>query len=377
MIPFRFIHTSDLHLGKRFSTYPESIRDRLREARHSAIENLALAAQKHRACDILVAGDLFDTETPTDHIWRQALAAMESADGVRWWIIPGNHDSLTAEVLWQRFSELAPDSVRLLDKPEPIEICTGVSLLPSPVSSRFPGEDLTEWMSHCETPNGNLRIGLAHGGVLNFGSEYETRETIPRELASLARLDYLALGDWHGFVKLSDRAFYSGAPERDRFKHEGKGICLAVTIDESGATPQVEEVATGNFDWFDKELRLSPTQDVTNEFEALLPGSDAVRRNTLLQIRVTGRTTLPQRLVLQSESGHVAPEFAFFDLRDEELRTECNVEDLDEIASGGALRVAAEQLFDSAHVAGGDPRDQRIADAALRRLYSLVRDLEQ
>ena len=38
---FRFLHSSDLHLGKAFGGYPEGIRNRLREARHGAIARLA------------------------------------------------------------------------------------------------------------------------------------------------------------------------------------------------------------------------------------------------------------------------------------------------------------------------------------------------
>lgn len=374
---FRFIHTSDFHLGKRFSTYPESIRGRLVEARHSAIGSLARAAKNHDACDIFVAGDLFDTETPTQQVWRQALAAMEAAQGIRWWIIPGNHDSLAAEVLWKRFGEVAPKNVRLLVKQEAIEVCPGVSLLPSPLTHRFPGKDLTEWMSNSETPKGNLRIGLVHGSVVNFGSEDNNRETIPIERAKQARLDYLALGDWHGFVEVTDRAFYSGSPERDRFKHQGKGICLAVTIDGSGAPPHIEKVEIGKFDWFDEKLRLAPEQDVRDALATVLPESGVIRRDTLVRVKVSGWATLPQRMVLQSESEQVKPEFAFFELDDTQLSTECDVEDLDEIATDGALRVAARQLFDEARIEGANARDQRIADAALRRLHSLVRDCDQ
>ena len=245
MPAFRFIHSSDLHLGRRFSTYPEDIRGRLVEARHSAIDALAAAARNHEAGHIFIAGDLFDSETPSERVWRQALAAMGAAHGLRWWIISGNHDSLAAEALWKRFADEAPGSVRIVDKPAPLEVAPGVSLLPSPVPNRFPGRDLTEWMSDCATPEGHLRIGLAHGGVVTFGSEDDGRETIPIDRASSAGLDYLALGDWHGFTKLADRAFYSGSPERDRFKHQGRGICLAVAISGRDAIPQVDEVETG------------------------------------------------------------------------------------------------------------------------------------
>ena len=377
MSGFRFIHSSDLHLGRRFSNLPEDIRGRLVEAHHLAIEALAAAAREHGAGDIFIAGDLFDTETPSERVRRQALAAMGAAQGLRWWIIPGNHDNLSAETLWKRFCDEAPDSVRLVDTSAPVEVVSDVTLVPSPVSSRFPGRDLTEWMPDCTSPEGHLRIGLAHGGVVTFGSEDNGRETIPLDRAHSAGLDYLALGDWHGFMKLTDRAFYSGSPERDRFKHQGRGICLAVTIPGPRAVPQINEVETGKFDWSEVPLHLTPEQDSAEAFAAVLPMDGAGRRDRLLKISATGWVRLPQRMALEAAMEHVLPEFGHFEFSDKELMTECAAEDLDEIASGGALRVAAEMLYEDARKDGASPHDRRVADAALSRLYSFVRGLAQ
>ena len=66
--------------------------------------------------------------------WRKALAAMGAAEGLQWWILPGNHDSLAAESLWDRIRGQAPDSVHLVDAAAPIEIAPGAVLLPSPVT---------------------------------------------------------------------------------------------------------------------------------------------------------------------------------------------------------------------------------------------------
>ena len=144
MSGFRFIHSSDLHLGRRFGNFPEDIRGRLVEARHVAIVGLSAAAQEHEAGHVVIAGDLFDTETPSDQVSRQALAAMNAAQNIQWWIIPGNHDSLSAEALWDRVRAKSPGNVHVVDAAVPVEIASGVVLLLSPVPSRFPGRDATD-----------------------------------------------------------------------------------------------------------------------------------------------------------------------------------------------------------------------------------------
>ena len=373
MTAFRFIHSSDLHLGRRFGNFPDDIRGRLVEARHAAIGVLASAARDHGAEHVFIAGDLFDTETPSERVWRQALTAMAEAEGLQWWILPGNHDSLAAETLWKRFREEAPSGVQLVDAAEPLEIAPRATLVPSPVSSRFPGRDLTEWMPECKSPEGHLRIGLAHGGVVTFGSEDDGRETIAIDRARSAGLDYLALGDWHGFVEIAERTFYSGSPERDRFKHEGRGVCLAVTIAGPRAAPEVSDVETGKFAWSEVPLYLTPEQDVARAFATALPPEGAGRRDVLLRIRATGWVALPQRMALGSAAEHVSPEFGHFELVDSELGTECAAADLDDIATSGALRMAAEALYEDTRREEASPEERRVAEAALSRLYGLAR----
>ena len=372
MTGFRFIHSADLHLGRRFGNFPEDIRGRLVEARHGSIDRLSAAARDHEARHVLIAGDLFDTETPSDRVWRQALSAMASAEELQWWIIPGNHDSLSAEALWDGVGEQVPDNVYVVDAAHPIEIAPGAVLLPSPVPSRFPGRDATDWIPSCPTPEGSLRIGLAHGGVVTFGSENDGAETIPPDRATSAGLDYLALGDWHGCTQIGDRTYYSGSPERDRFKHQGWGVCLAVVVPGSGAVPEVTEVRTGQFDWRDVSLPLTPEQDAVDALSTALPQDGSARRNTLVRVRASGWVRLPQRMELARAAQDAAPEFGYFEFSDAEMTTECAPDDLDDIAPSGALRMAADALFADAEDGTTSAEDRAVAEAALRRLYGYV-----
>ena len=372
MTGFRFIHSSDLHLGRRFGNFPEDIRGRLVEARHAAIDSLSGAARDHGAGHVLIAGDLFDTETPSDRVRRQALAAMAAAKDIQWWIIPGNHDSLAAEVLWDPVRAQSPGNLHLCDAAEPVEIAPRAMLLPSPVPSRFPGRDATEWMPGCPTPEGSLRIGLAHGGIVTFGSEDKGAETIPPDRAATADLDYFALGDWHGFLRVGARMFYSGSPERDRFKHRGRGVCLAVTIPGPGVVSEVTEIGTGRFNWHDIPLPLTPEQDAVAALAGALPGDGSARRDTLVRIRASGWARLPQQMKLARAAEDVAPEFGYFELNDAELATERAPDDLDDIARGGALRMAAEALYGDADDAAMSAADRAVAAAALHRLYGYL-----
>ncbi len=373
MPPFRFLHTSDLHLGKRFGRFDEETRMALQQARQDILPRLAALARDNQAAHVLLAGDTFDTETPSDRVQRQALAAMGAAEDLTWWIIPGNHDSATAEPLWAALSKHASRNVKLVMAPEPAEMAPGVFLLPGPCSHRFAGRDLTAWMDSCNTPPGAIRIGLAHGGVVDFGSEGDgAGETISPARAGLARLDYLALGDWHGSLQVNERTNYSGTPEADRFKHAGRGKSLLVEIAAAGQPPRVEALESGQYHWQELALDLTPATDIAVEIEGILPADRASWRYHLLRLRVSGWATPPQRLTLEQSIARLAPEFCHLELVADRLGTEHHIEDLDLIGQGGALRVAAEELMQAAKDPALAQEDRSVASAALNRLFAYM-----
>ncbi|WP_411224684.1 metallophosphoesterase family protein [Marivita sp. S2033] len=358
---FRFIHSSDLHLGRRFLSLPEpqdgNLRGRLMEARFDKIQRLAAAARAHGAAHVLLAGDTFDTATPSPQVLRQALAAMRDESEVTWWLLPGNHDNMrNAEPIWDEISRIAPDNVRAALDGAPIDLAQGVALLPCPVPVRAAGRDLTEALPRMETPEGTIRIGLAHGGVVDFS---DRGDHIPPDRDQTAGLDYLALGDWHGRLKVSARTQYSGSPEQDQFKHGMRGRCLAVTLSGRGTEPEVTEIETGSFLWQDTDLALHDGEDATEALEALLPSHD--RRNTLLKVRASGWASLSRHAALHSTAERHAPEFAYLELDADGLGTLHSVADLDEIDHAGAMRLAAEQLMTEAEDAALSEDDRAIA----------------
>lgn len=369
MTGFRFLHSSDLHLGRPFGSYPDSIRHRLREARHGAIGRLAHAARTGGAGVVLLAGDTFDAETPAPDTLRQALRAMGEAADLTWILLPGNHDSLAASELWRRIAQDAPANLRAVTDVAPFELAPGHWLLPAPCTQRRAGRDLTEAMS-APTPAGARRIGLGHGAITDFSGEEGALGIIPPDRAARSGLDYLALGDWHGQMQITPATWYSGTPEPDGFKHDLPGAGLLVTLD---GPAQVTRVETGQLRWTRPTLDLLPGDDAPARLATALPVARA--RDHLVRLTVTGRLALAQRAALDADLAHRAPDFGWFAADLSALAVDALPEDLDQIDRAGALRQAAEALLAEA----GDPSraqaDRDTAAAALARLYALTQEV--
>lgn len=370
MMAFRFLHSSDLHLGKPFGGFPEGIRHRLREARHGAIGRLAAAARSGGATTILLAGDSFDAETPAPETLRQALAAMREASDLTWVLLPGNHDSLAATELWRRVATDGPANLRPLVTEAPVELAPGVQLLPAPCTQRRPGRDLTEAMS-APTPAGARRIGLGHGAITDFSGEEGTTGIIPPDRAQRSGLDYLALGDWHGQLQVNPATWYSGTPEQEGFKHDAPGAALLVALE--GPAPKVTPVAVGGFRWLRPQIELLPGEDSIARIAAALPKTGA--RDHLVRLTVTGRLPLAERAALEADLSHRAPDFGWFSHDLTRLAVEAMSEDLDQIDRAGALRQAAETLLAEVGDTSLSQAERNIAAAALSRLYALAQEM--
>lgn len=343
------------------------------EARFQKIDALADLAERYKASHILLAGDTFDAETPSPATRRQAIRAMGRSDAIHWVILPGNHDSLAADELWLTLQQEAPSNVTLALAPEPITLAERVTLLPAPCPARRAGRDLSAWMDSAETPDGHIRVGLAHGGVQSF-SEDDATDTIAPDRAARAQLDYLALGDWHGCMQIEPRTWYSGTPESDQFKHDGRGCALVVSLSGAGADPEVETVQTGQFLWQQHTLDLVPGTDRITQLSEQLPAASE-RRDVLMQIELSGRVSPGDRDALLKALADAEPDFARLVWRETSLAVEYEVDDLDRIDRAGVLRVAADTLYAQVNDPKLSADDQAIARNALNRLYGYVMEL--
>jgi DNA repair exonuclease SbcCD nuclease subunit len=287
----KLLHTADWQIGKLFGQFEPDEAALLAEARFTTVAHLAKFASAEGIDLILVAGDVFDAQGVADKTIHRLFNAMAGFAGP-WVMIPGNHDAGLAESVWTRAERIGaiPANVTVCLKAEPLILARpAVALLPAPLTQRITYTDLTEWFAGADTPAGLPRIGLAHGSVQGILAEgIDSSNPIAAGRAEQGRLDYLALGDWHGTKQVDARCWYAGTPETDRFRANESGQSLLVELDGPGALPRVTPIATGQFRWHDLSVALHVSSDVDQLVERIAAFGPA----DVIQLSLSGHTDL-------------------------------------------------------------------------------------
>ncbi|MDQ2779442.1 MAG: DNA repair exonuclease [Pseudomonadota bacterium] len=366
----RLIHTADWQIGRVYSQFEPDDASALFEARFHAVERLATLAVEHGVDAVLVAGDVFDLQTVSDKTIRRLFNAMQGYPGA-WVLLPGNHDAALAESVWtraQRLGVVPPNVVTCL---EPVARLVGgrFALLPAPLVQRHTYGDLTDWFATTPTPEHLPRIGIAHGCVQGvLAEELDSANPIAADRATSARLDYLALGDWHGSKRIDARTWYAGTPETDRFKANASGQALLVRIDGPGATPEVQVLPTGRYRWRQIEAPLAVPSDVDAALQML---ADAIA-DDVLQFRVAGVCDLHGQRRLQQGVAHARARVRALVQESHELRLEPTPQDIESLHADGYVGEVVQQL--QAEQTGPQAQRSRDALVILARLLDELGD---
>ncbi|MGO4394682.1 exonuclease SbcCD subunit D [Variovorax sp. M-6] len=364
----RFLHTADWQIGRQFATFDPEHAPILAEARIAAVERLAALATAQQVDAVLVAGDVFDAQTVSERTVRRLFNALAGYAGP-WLMIPGNHDAALAESVWTRAQRLGavPPNAHLLLTPElRLFEAQGFAVLPAPLTQRHTYNDLTAWFDAAETPAGLLRIGIAHGSVQGILAEgIDSANPLAPERAASARLDYLALGDWHGCKRIDARTWYAGTPEPDRFKANEAGQALLVEIAAPDAQPQVTPLAVGQFRWH----LLSAHLHVASDLDVLLAQLGGLGAQDVVDLRVQGRIDLAGRQRLQAAVGSAEARARHLQFDLSALQLVPTDEDIASLQADGYL---GEVIAELREAQGGDDPQARVAQEALTLLTTAL-----
>lgn len=366
----KIIHTSDWQIGKVFRFVDETVMSLLQEARLDAITRIGELALSTDAQAVLVAGDVYDMEHLSPLTLEKPIERMRKFSGIEWHLIPGNHDSSRPGGLWDRLLQKSiPENIKIHLTPQPAPIGDGtVWVLPAPLQRRHSTQDLTAYMNDAATPEGVIRVGLAHGSITTFSAD-ETKVTnyISPNRPQEAGLAYLALGDWHGYKQINTHCYYSGTPEVDSFNVDGGYQALVVDLKGNNVPPVVERRDIGKYRWFKLERSVSSTEDI-DVLENHIRASFNRLEHVLIRLKVTGTLSLADRKQFEERiQQSTKAALCHLDIDDSHLYSQPSEADLDMIDQTGFVRNAVNRLKRLAEDPANPESD--IANRALQRLY--------
>jgi DNA repair exonuclease SbcCD nuclease subunit len=291
---FKFLHTADWHLGKRFERFGQ-YETALTRARLDVLDRVFGIAERYAVDAVLCAGDLFDDPFPKREWWEALAKKLRN----RSWtdrpvfLLPGNHDPLIPESIWlnPEFRNALPSWVHIVGTPAldglagierqgaqdlcTFELHSNVVVFAVPCRSRAGQKDPCHSIPARDQSDHRVRIGLVHGSTFDWGKDWQVNFPIGRDSAIERGLDYLAIGDTHGFRfvppdRLKPPTIYPGAPEATAFDEKEPGHVAVVFVTRSrDMRVQKERVATWTWETVEVKTlrdltRLRDRQDLLN-----------------------------------------------------------------------------------------------------------------
>ena len=249
----KFMHLSDLHLGKRVHEYS------MIEDQEYILNQIVQIAADEKVDAVFIAGDIYDKTFPPVEavtLLDQFLWALAEKE-ISVWIISGNHDSAERLSFGSRLMEkneihIAPvyngelHTVTMEDEYGPIDISLLPFIKPAQVKRFFPGEEIHTYTDALQTalqgdaPRNRRRILITHQFVTG-ASRCESEEPVVGGLDNVDAsvfngFDYVALGHIHSPQNVGRETLrYCGTPLKYSFSevHQEKSVTI-VTMKEKG-----------------------------------------------------------------------------------------------------------------------------------------------
>ena len=260
----RFLHTVDLHIGKRVNEFS------MLEDQEYILRQILKTADKEQVEAVLIAGDVYDKQVPSAEAVRlfDWFLTQLNSRKLPVFVIGGNHDSVErlsfgAQIMEESGVYLTQSydgkvvPVRLEDEYGPVNLWMLPFLKPAMVKRFFPEQDIVTYQDALETVIGNMELNreernllIAHQfvtGAVTGGSEDSVEVFVGGvenvDASVFADFDYVALGHIHRAQSAGgEQIRYSGTPLKYSFseiRHE-KSVTIAELKEKGSLTVHQE-----------------------------------------------------------------------------------------------------------------------------------------
>lgn len=340
----KIFHTGDLHIGMKFSNYPDLIRNNLIEARFETLEKMIFRANKEQCNLFIIAGDLFDKINIAVRDILRVISILEKFAGDCVLLIPGNHDYDNGMVeLWQRFKDNINGNILLLNEYKPYslrEYDLDIMVYPAFCDSKHSESNRIEWIRELdEREETEWEIGIVHGALLGLSPDLSSEyfAVSEGELAKVG-LDLWLLGHTHlpypGMEDVINRKiFNAGTPEPDGLDCKHQGIAWIIEIDKE-KNVSAELVETGKYRFSDLEYHIEEESDLKKIKDSLLEDRPVCRI-----VRLTLKGRIDEGLFDEMENFYqdLRRELAYLDIDDSNLKLRITDEVIDKEFTAGSF----------------------------------------
>lgn len=310
----KLLHTADLHLDSPLKDgLPEAVAASVREGLFETLSRLVETANDERVDAMLIAGDLFDSPTPSRSVAERAFELLGRVDAPVF-ISPGNHDYLVPRSPYILLS--LPENVHVFrsERIEAVDLGDFV-VYGAGFQNSTTSRPLLDGF-HADTVGPSVMV--IHGETAVSSAQYNP---ISPESIAASGLDYLALGHIHNRSEPQTTGgtvyAYCGTPADKSFRAQPNRGAYIVELGKPSSVRLVpmgarrfvtiESDTPSIPDGYERDLvRLI----VTGERESL--DVEALERELApraFYVKVIDRTRLPRRIWQRAEDDTLAGAF--------------------------------------------------------------------
>jgi DNA repair exonuclease SbcCD nuclease subunit len=254
-----FIHTADIHIGKKFNVNFNSGEGKKRRREiWETFDKIIEVCIRNNVEFLLIAGDLVDAKHCTFDDMKRLSAKFTEAKNTEIIIATGNRDPFTSYSLY-KFIDWS-NNVHIVDTTNEVK---KISFEDKNLCVYSIGLDTKDRQKErtclydIEVNTSNINILLAHGDI--FDNDTDDVRIDIQKIEN--RFDYVALGHVHQYTEYSERVIYPGSPEPLDFSEKGQHGIVFCKLDKSSLEKVFVPTAKSRF--ITKEIFLQ--QDFSYE----------------------------------------------------------------------------------------------------------------
>jgi len=340
----RIFHTADLHIGMKFNSYPEDVKQLLQKARIEVIENMVKLANDENCNIFVVAGDLFDRINGIDKkTISKTVSALEQFQGDCVIVLPGNHDYDNGMVdLWTNFNKETTDKILYINEEVPYSLNDyGINAIiyPAPCHQKHSNENNLGWIKEEDIDKNYINIGVGHGAIIGLSPDLDsTYYNMSLDELENTMMDMWLLGHTHVVYPfqenvVSERIFNSGTPEPDGLDCKHQGSAWVIDLDDNKGI-KAKSVITGRYRFIDRKYDVNDRDDLEDIMKDII---DDNSKHTIARINVSGRVEEDTYNYRQDIFQNISKEILYLIIEDNDLGIKITTEKIHKEFSDGSF----------------------------------------